>query len=940
MKTKIISSFLLLAMLTGLFGCTGILAPPYGGTPEQSQSPATLLSDVGNPLIGTPLREGFINLAATDENGDPLYRIVHKMGAESYLTEQCKLLASAIYDTTGITVPVVHEMEDASPYEILVGDVIRAELIDVKDSLTKLDSNTFQILTVNSRVWIYGKNDQTVVSGLILLTNQLAQRDPIAKSFGVPADFEYLYQPVDKPTVSVSKTEECYVELNVQNATALSTYARLSYTGNSGWRIQTKYYESGTYNDFGAAQRLAYSLGEADPSAVPSPLKTTRQGNIFTATGPDGSRVEMQTDSFLMNFYTPSGKLAATLTNISANPAGSSITGALLEGEAIFGTGERFNSVNQRGQLIEMFTKDLWSRADACYMAIPLLCSSRGSGVFINLYEHMFLDIGKSKANEWQASITGAQMDAYVYTTETIPEVIQGYSELTGYAAMPEEWTYGMLVCSIAPEFSQKWSADITPSADGRGEGIYEMIANMESHDLPWTGVLAEGWGPYHANKHKDLKELCDYVHSLGKKFLVYMRVGSVPTGTLTDQSLTNKAVSPYTESYLLTQNANGIVSHNLPSTTPHTNNPDVGVGTQTYTYLDITNPEATSWFFDEYWDYLTNDIGVDGCKIDFCELLPENYKLNYFDQNMPTAGSHHWYPTAFCSMFYEMVSAKPDSGMCYSRGGGIGSQRSPYMWAGDQMRYWAGIQYQLKAVLSSGLSGVPYMSYDMSGYQNGGNPQYMRIDYEAPVFLRGTQYSAFTICIQTHGRGIKRSYQFAKEYPMLDKSGNTVLDENGAPIMVDYTYVTEIYRAYTKLHEHLTPYITELCEEASQTGMPAMRHMILEYANDPNVYTIEDAYMFGDAFLIAPILNDQSSRNIYLPKGTWIDLNTGEQHVVAVGGTWLNDYPADLSTLPSFFNVETESQIAPTLVEGITELYSYARSLLPEQQSSSVQRS
>ena len=166
----------------------------------------------------------------------------------------------------------------------------------------------------------------------------------------------------------------------------------------------------------------------------------------------------------------------------------------------------------------------------------------------------------------------------------------------------------------------------------------------------------------------------------------------------------------------------------------------------------------------------------------------------------------------------------------------------------------------------------------------------------------------------------------------MLDKSGNTVLDENGTPIMVDYTYVTEIYRAYTKLHEHLTPYITELCEEASQTGMPAMRHMILEYANDPNVYTIEDAYMFGDAFLIAPILNDQSSRNVYLPKGTWIDLNTGEQHVVAAGGTWLNDYHADLATLPSFFNTETKSQIAPTLVEGITELYSYARSLLPEQ--------
>ena len=250
-------------------------------------------------------------------------------------------------------------------------------------------------------------------------------------------------------------------------------------------------------------------------------------------------------------------------------------------------------------------------------------------------------------------------------------------------------------------------------------------------------------------------------------------------------------------------------------------------------------------------------------------------------------------------------------------------------------MRYWDGLSFQLRAVLSSGLSGVPFMSYDMSGYQQGNVALHKRIDYEAPVFLRGTQFSAYTLCIQTHGRGIKRSYQFAKEYPMLDENGKEMFDGDGNPIMIDYTYVTEIYRAYTKLHEHLTPYITVLAEEATETGMPVMRHMILEYGNDPTAREIEDEYMFGDAFLIAPILTDKSTRDIYLPEGTWVDLNTGEEHVVPKEGEWIYGYKADLATLPSFFNTETDSDVAADLVPGIMELYDYARSFLPQESES-----
>ena len=222
-------------------------------------------------------------------------------------------------------------------------------------------------------------------------------------------------------------------------------------------------------------------------------------------------------------------------------------------------------------------------------------------------------------------------------------------------------------------------------------------------------------------------------------------------------------------------------------------------------------------------------------------------------------------------------------------------------------MRDYSCLGMQLTAVLSSGLSGVPYMSYDMAGYKYG---SFRSLAAEGQVFIRGTQFTAFTVCMQTHGT-VRRAYQFANEDP-------------------NYAYVTDLYRTYVKLHEHLTPYITELCEAASTTGMPVMRHLILGWQDDKNVYDMEDEYTFGDAFLLAPILNENNVRKIYLPEGEWIDLNTGEEYTVGAEGKWLENYEASIAELPTFYNKNTVSKISPTLVSGIMELYDYARSVAP----------
>ncbi len=965
MKKRLLATLLLAATLFGTFGCAGVRGPLSEEAAAPSENENFIPADRSEMLSAGDAQSGKqINFGAKNEEGAPLYQIVYNIDSSQRVQDQCALLAEDIRDVTGVEIPVKHSAESTdNPYELMIGNVKRVETLEIIDGFSKLGENDFVIRVVDTRVLVYAVNDQALMAAMLFFMEQTVKKDGKAGTYEIAADTNYTYQHKETPDVSIigADAKKEYFEFKLETGLEMYTYVRVSCTGNHGWRLQTKYREEQEYKNDGASQLLAYSMGEYelgtdDERFYREPFTVNETDSYCELTAPDQSRLVIDKKAFKLNFYSPknerfpNGKLVNTITNITHYAGGSTLTGLFQDDkEAVFGTGERMNNVNQRGKEIEMFTKDIWSLPNACYMAIPLLCFSGGSGVFVNSYEHMILTLGVlgKEKDKWSVSMTGSSgLDFYVFATEQIEDVLVGYSELSGYAELPEEWTYGMIVCAYGPDLSRAWSKDIPKEKDfGRGEGVYDMIAKMEAYDLPWTGVLVENWGVVYSNvKNEELKELCTYVHSLGKKLICYMRAGYATIN-----------MKNFDTSYWLAQVLpDGTRNTRLPATTAEVTNPDFGTGNGGLDYVDITNPDAVEWLFGEWWDHVINDIGVDGCKIDFCELLPENYTLDFYDENIPTAGAHHWYPTAFCTMFYELVSEKPDSGMCYSRGGGIGAQRAPYMWAGDQKRYWDGLGFQLKAVLSSGLSGVPYMSYDMAGYQYGKKEDgYQELEYEAEVFVRGTQFSAFTVCLQTHGK-VLRSYQFmGLEMPKFDKNGNVIYarDENGEIILDhlgnptyeyedeprvpegEYKYVTDIYRAYTKLHEHLTPYITELTEEASATAMPPVRHLVLGWQDDPNVYAIDNQFMLGDAFMIAPILsklgkNDAVTRSVYLPKleggAKWVDLNTGMEYD---GGETIS-VSANIKQLPTFFNSGTTSEIAEELVAGIREIYEYANAI------------
>ena len=64
----------------------------------------------------------------------------------------------------------------------------------------------------------------------------------------------------------------------------------------------------------------------------------------------------------------------------------------------------------------------------------------------------------------------------------------------------------------------------------------------------------------------------------------------------------------------------------------------------------------------------------------------------------------------------------------------------------------------------------------------------------------------------------------------------------------------------------------------ASQTGVPIMRPLLLEFPEEGRAWDVEDEFMLGPDLLVAPVLERGArSRSVYLPAGAeWSDAWTG----------------------------------------------------------------
>ena len=620
---------------------------------------------------------------------------------------------------------------------------------------------------------------------------------------------------------------------------------RVSDCGGEVWRLQSTD-AAGAVADRGAVQALKEFLGESQSPSAACPSR---------------GRAE-RTPSGGWRFLAADGRPLAEIGPVSRAADGRLVLSVpLAADEAVYGGGCRFDRLDKRGTSVHLRAEDGWNRPDTMYQPTPFFVTSRGAGVYLNTFASMTADVGASVKGMWRTTVDGdRRLDVYVFAHGRIEKNVTAFQKFIGVESAPVLKS-GPIVCR---HFGRK---DYNTFEKVRRIYDEHVRAGMKP-----SALIVEPWPITKAHTNEQVRAELDAMGS-------FFRGEGVPLAIWTPcGSVIYPTMPGFREDFLVHCDVftNGVLKAANTTKVPTlfengTANPDIATWYSHPPMLDVTNPEAREWFEKSVIRFLV-DRNILGAKIDFCEFMADEWRVYGKDRltvryrwKSPSVfgdqSIHHAYPCFFNVNFYrslKRVAKGRDDVFVFCRGGGgIGDMKTPYYWAGDQVRSFPKLREQLRAVLNSRLSGVPYMSYDMAGYLPARPP--LDLATEGRVFARAAEFTKFMPLMQTHG-SVANFFEFEPE-------------------------VRRIYADAVSFN-------------AGHKGL--VRPLVERWTDDPRARAIDDEFLFGDDLLVAPVLDDATTRTVYLPKGVWTNELTGERIAVGQEGRTV-EVAATLAETPTF---------------------------------------
>jgi alpha-D-xyloside xylohydrolase len=275
------------------------------------------------------------------------------------------------------------------------------------------------------------------------------------------------------------------------------------------------------------------------------------------------------------------------------------------------------------------------------------------------------------------------------------------------------------------------------------------------------------------------------------------------------------------------------IVENNL-----HVRNADGGMPYED-AVLDFSNPQTVAWYQSKITGLLKQ--GVSTIKCDFGEAAPYN---GFYHSGKGGLYEHNLYPLRYNKALWEAVERQyPHEGVIWARSAWAGSQRYALHWGGDAATTNTGMLGDLRGGLSFGLSGFSFWSHDMGGFVTA-SPE--------DIYRRWLPFGFLSSHTRAHGAPPTEPWLISESF-------------------------TKAFREAAEMKYKLMPYVYAQAKDCSERGLPMVRALLVEFPDDPGAWLVEDAYMFGSQMLVAPLLESGNERSVYLPKGKWIDYQTGK---------------------------------------------------------------
>ena len=498
---------------------------------------------------------------------------------------------------------------------------------------------------------------------------------------------------------------------------------------------------------------------------------------------------------------------------------------------------------------------------DVC---VPFMLSSRGYGLVWDNPSKTTVDLGFNGRNTWSSEV-GDRVSYFVIAGDTSDEIYEGYRLLTGVTHMLPKSAYGYIQSkAIYP--TQEQVLDVAKQYRQKKLPLDVMVVDF-------LNMTKQGELDLDPERWPDPAGMNRALHAMGVSTLL--------------------SVWPHfsrgTQFYDMLQN-NGWLIHTRDG------KPDPGWTKETIgPNLDTTNPEAAKWFWEKIRDRYIKPYGFDYLWLD--ETEPDIDPA----EDVFSIGSgirfYNVYPLFHTASAYE--GFRRDFGdsrrvMILARAAYLGAQRNgTVFWSSDVVSTWDMLRRSIPAGLNFAATGLPYWDTDIAGFFSPAIPADYRAEHKPLIdgsdardtinnyedypelFVRWFEWGAFQPVMRAHGeRAHNEVWSYGKQAePILAK--------------------------YLKLRYQLLPYTYSLAYRSYQTGAPYMRALFMDFPADPKVADIPDEYMYGPAFLVAPVTEQGATRRtVYLPAGyDWYNYWTNER--LHGGQTIVADSPID--TLPLF---------------------------------------
>lgn len=253
---------------------------------------------------------------------------------------------------------------------------------------------------------------------------------------------------------------------------------------------------------------------------------------------------------------------------------------------------------------------------------------------------------------------------------------------------------------------------------------------------------------------------------------------------------------------------------------------------------LDFSNPETVAWYQAKLKHLF--DLGVSVFKVDFGEAAPAN---GIYHSGRTGFYEHNLYPLRYNKAVAEITKKEKGYSLIWARSAWAGSQRYPLHWGGDAATTNGAMSATLRGGLSLGLTGFSFWSHDVGGFVT-----------KSPenLYRRWTPFGMLSSHVRSHGEPPTEPWLYSKSF-------------------------LKDFRKADNMRYELMPYIYAQAKESSENGLPMMRALFVEYPNDPGSWLIDNEYLFGSSMLVAPLFEEVTERDVYLPEGTWIDYQTNK---------------------------------------------------------------